>query len=31
MMPIMIENVQNDYTFIFNVDELIDNSTNSKK
>ena len=26
MMPIMIENVQNDYTFVFNIDELIKNS-----
>ena len=25
MMPIMIENVQNDYTFTFNIDELISN------
>lgn len=27
MMPIMIENVQNDYTFTFSIDELINNST----
>ena len=26
MIPIMIENVQNDYTFVFNIDELIKNS-----
>ena len=26
MMPIMIENVQNDYTFTFNIDELLNNS-----
>ena len=25
MMPIMIENVQNDYTFTFNIDELLSN------
>ena len=26
MMPIMIENVQNDYTFTFNIDKLLNNS-----
>lgn len=27
MMPIMIENVQNDYTFTFNIDKLLNNAT----
>lgn len=27
MMPIMIENVQNDYTFTFNIDKLLNNVT----
>lgn len=27
MMPIMIENVQNDYSFTFNIDELLNNGT----
>ena len=27
MMPIMIENVQNDYTFTFNIEKLINNAT----
>ena len=27
MMPIMIENVQNDYTFTFNIDKLLNTST----
>jgi putative lipoprotein len=27
MMPIMIENVQNDYTFTFNIDKLLNNTT----
>lgn len=27
MMPIMIENVQNDYTFTFNIDKLLNTAT----
>ena len=27
MMPIMIENVQNDYTFTFNIDKLLNTVT----
>lgn len=27
MMPIMIENVQNDYTFTFNIDKLLNTTT----
>ena len=27
MMPIIIENVQNDYSFTFNIDELLNNGT----
>lgn len=26
MMPIMIENVQNDYTFTFSIDKLLEDS-----
>lgn len=27
MMPIMIENLQNDYTFTFNIDKLLNTAT----
>ena len=27
MMPIMIENIQNDYTFTFNIDKLLNTAT----
>ena len=27
MMPIMIENVQNDYTFTFNIDKLLNTAS----
>ena len=27
MMPIMIESVQNDYTFTFNIDKLLNTAT----
>lgn len=27
MMPVMIENVQNDYTFTFNIDKLLNTAT----
>ena len=30
MMPIMIQNVQNDYTFTFNINELL-NPSDTKK